>query len=54
MDLDQLLHRQRISLLRARDAASVEARLAHEGLATLYAERIATLRHETGASVSSI
>ncbi|MFS2111444.1 hypothetical protein ACCC88_17270 [Sphingomonas sp. Sphisp140] len=44
MDLNYLLHRHQISLMRASAAASVEARHAHEGLARGYAKRIAGLR----------
>lgn len=51
MDLNQLLRRHQISLMRARDAACPESRISHEGLAALYASRIATLGREAGASV---
>lgn len=51
MDLNYLLHRHQISLVRANDAASGEARMAHTGLAQGYAGRIATLRRASGADV---
>jgi len=54
MDLNQLLHRHQISLMRARDAACKEARFSHQGLAALYAQRIARLRPATGAFVNLI
>lgn len=54
MDLNQLLHRHQISLMRAADAACAEARISHQGLATLYAKRIVDLVEETGASVSLV
>jgi hypothetical protein len=40
MDFNYLYARQQVSLMRADDAACIEARRAHLGLATLYAERI--------------
>jgi hypothetical protein len=43
MDLNELLYRQQISLMRAASAACSEARLAHRALARGYAERIARL-----------
>lgn len=46
MDINQLIHRQQVSAVRADSAASLEARLAHRGLAAAYAERIAALRRE--------
>lgn len=49
MDLNYLLHRQQISLMRASAGASSEARVAHHGLARGYGELIATLRHTMGA-----
>jgi len=44
MDLNYLLYRHQISLMRADSAASMEARHAHNGLARGYASRIAALR----------
>mgnify|MGYP003577264370 CR=1 FL=1 len=49
MDLNQLFHRQQVSLMRASAAACPEARIAHQGLAAGYAARIETLRGELNA-----
>lgn len=49
MDLNHLLHRHQISLMRASAAASPEARHAHRGLAKGYAARIRTLSLDLGA-----
>lgn len=49
MDLNYLLHRHQVSLMRADGAASREARHAHRDLATGYAARIDDLRHGLGA-----
>ena len=49
MDLNYLLQRHQIPLMRARAGASSEARVAHYGLARGYGERIASLRHTMGA-----
>lgn len=46
MDLNQLLYRQQVSLMRADAAACVEARQSHRGLASAYAQRIAQLQQE--------
>jgi len=40
MDINYLLMREQISLMRARAARSVEARKAHEGLAKGYAAKL--------------
>jgi hypothetical protein len=40
MDINYLLMREQISLMRAKSARSVEARRAHEGLARGYAARL--------------
>ncbi|WP_213980615.1 hypothetical protein [Sphingomonas sp. dw_22] len=40
MDINYFLKRQQISLMRAKSARSVEARLAHEGLASGYANQL--------------
>jgi len=48
MDLNYLLSRHQISLMRADAAASREARAAHRGLARCYADRIRTLRPALG------
>lgn len=39
-DLNYLLHREQVSLLRAQLAASSESRCAHQGLARAYGVRI--------------
>ena len=44
MDLNQLLYRQQVSLMRADAAASPEARHAHQGLARGYGDRIRLLQ----------
>lgn len=44
MDLNYLLHRHQVALMRAANAASREAACAHDGLAKGYAHRIATMR----------
>jgi hypothetical protein len=49
MDLNHLLHRYQISLMRADAARSVEARHAHRGLARQYAARIAETRQNADA-----
>lgn len=40
MDINYLLSREQISLIKARDAASPEARAAHAGLARIYGEAL--------------
>ena len=49
MDLNYLLHRHQVSLMRAEAANSVESRYAHKALARGYAERIEQLQHDAGA-----
>lgn len=49
MDLNYLLSRHQISLVRADAAASPEARYAHRNLAKGYAERIRELQEGLGA-----
>jgi hypothetical protein len=49
MDLNYLLYRHQISLMRADSAASTEARHAHQGLARGYARRVAELREVLAA-----
>ena len=46
MDLNHLLYRQQVSLMRADAAASSEARHAHRGLARGYADRVRLLQAE--------
>lgn len=50
MDLNHLLSRHQISLMRAADAASVETRQAHHGLASHYAARIDEIQLRSGAT----
>ncbi|MCW4461469.1 hypothetical protein OK349_07095 [Sphingomonas sp. BT-65] len=40
MDLNELLHRQQVALMCAGAAQCAEARIAHQGMASLYEERI--------------
>lgn len=40
MDINYLLTREQVSIMRARAATGTEARLAHEGLARGYAARL--------------
>lgn len=49
MDLNYLLSRHQVSLMRAAAAACSEARHSHQGLARSYAERIRLLRERLGA-----
>lgn len=49
MDLNYLLSRHQISLMRADEAASCEVRHAHRGLAYAYATRIRELQDRLGA-----
>ncbi|HSX54855.1 MAG TPA: hypothetical protein VLG14_06120 [Sphingomonas sp.] len=44
MDLNELLHRHQISLMCAGTALCVEARIAHQGMARLYEDRIRALQ----------
>lgn len=50
MDLNYLLSRHQISLVRAADATCCEARSAHRGLATIYAARISKIQRASGAT----
>ena len=54
MDLNYLLHRHQISLLRADAAAGPEARRAHKDLARGYAERIRIFQREHGACAAPL
>lgn len=49
MDLNNLYERHQVSLARAASAAGIEARLAHLGLASGYAARIAKLQSFAGS-----
>jgi hypothetical protein len=46
MDLDELLHRYKMSLMCAQNASCAEARIVHEGLAEFYAGRIRDVRRK--------
>lgn len=50
MDLNDLLHRHQVALMRAANAKSVEAAHSHGGMARGYELRIASLRDLLGAS----
>lgn len=52
MDLNYLLSRHQISLMRADTAAGPEARYAHRNLAKGYAQRIRALQDSLGAGAS--
>ncbi|MBW6521990.1 hypothetical protein KZ810_00625 [Sphingomonas sp. RHCKR47] len=54
MDLNYLLHRHQVSLMRALAGDSSEARHAHRGLAHGYGTRIAALRATMGAAPSML
>lgn len=45
-DVNYLLHRQQVSLIRAERADSAEGRAAYEGLAQGYTDRIVAYRRE--------
>lgn len=49
MDLNYLLSRHQVSLMRASSASSVEARIAHRSLARNYAKQIRVLQDLIGA-----
>jgi hypothetical protein len=46
MDVNYLLHRQQISLLRAQSARSAESRAVYEALARGYSDRVAAYARE--------
>ena len=50
MDLNHLIHRHQVSLMRADEAACGEARHAHRRLASAYAGQISEFRAELGAN----
>ncbi|WP_294289457.1 hypothetical protein [uncultured Sphingomonas sp.] len=50
MDLNYLLSRHQISLMLAQSATTTEARHAHRGLATGYADAIQSVRTMLGAT----
>lgn len=45
-DINYLLHRQQVSLIRASIAENPESRAAHEGLARCYRERVRAYRRD--------
>ena len=50
MDLNELLHRQQVSLMCAGAAQCAEARIAHQGMADLYKDRIRAIWPSTADS----
>jgi hypothetical protein len=50
MDLNQLLQRHQLSLMRLDQAATLEERRSHEQFARDYAERIRVVRRQLGAT----
>ena len=54
LDLNYLLHRHQVSLMRGHAATSPEARLAHGGMASGYAARIAALQQALGATFATV
>ena len=48
MDINYFLMREQVSLMRARAAGSVEARVAHEGLARAYAAKLGRIAFPYG------
>jgi hypothetical protein len=53
MTINYYLMRQQVSLMRAKAARSVEARLAHEGLARAYTLRLRELAFPKPAAVKT-
>jgi len=49
MDLNYLLHRHQISVMRADAAACGPSRMAHEGLAALYAGAVSRVQRGKGS-----
>ena len=54
MDLNDLLYRHQIELMRADEAASLDAQLAHERLADLFAFQIAEVQREKRAPTATV
>jgi hypothetical protein len=50
MDLNDLLHRHQVALMRAATAVTPQARQSHDGTARCYETKIETLRTTLGAS----
>ncbi|CAN5408060.1 hypothetical protein BH10PSE12_BH10PSE12_25660 [soil metagenome] len=46
IDINYLLHRQQVSLIRAQIAKNPESRAAHEGMARAYADRVRAYRQD--------
>ena len=53
MDTNYLLMRQQVSLMRAKEASSIEARIAHNGLARGYGARLSQIAFPAIDSPSS-
>ena len=51
MDLNYLLHRHQISLMRATVAACAASRRAHEGFVSVYADAVARHRALSGSAI---
>ncbi|MGK2912229.1 MAG: hypothetical protein ACSLE1_20895 [Sphingobium sp.] len=51
MDVNYLLHRQQVSLIRAAFAASPESRAVHLGLARAYRDRVDAYRNQNRAAL---
>ncbi|WP_200957887.1 hypothetical protein [Sphingomonas sp. Root710] len=54
MDLNDLLHRHQVSLMRSAAAVCAPSRLAHLGLAKGYARQIDSLQRTLGATPGSL
>jgi len=54
VDLNYLLSRHQISLMRADSASCSEARIAHRGMARAYAERIRVIQKLIGADGTAV
>ena len=54
MDLNYLLSRHQVALMRADNALCSEAKVAHRGMASEYAERIRVLQQLIGAKGTAI
>ncbi|MEJ7934718.1 hypothetical protein WG907_10670 [Sphingobium sp. AN558] len=54
MDINDLLYRQQMSLIRAWNSRSVEGKAAYEGLARGYADRVDAYRQENQQLVNPV
>ena len=54
MDLNHLLYRHQIELMRADEAASLDAQMAHERLADLFAFHIAEVQRDKRAPTPAV